>query len=158
MQAIPLSISTYCQHMLSYDRWANQTVIERIAPVYDQSEAIAKTMSHILNAQHIWLERAQQQLPTIEVWAIHPFAALLPMLEAQIVAWNTFLLSKTDSELVTPILYHNTSGQAFETPLIGMLTQVINHGTHHRAQISQQLRQHGVQPVPLDYIAFSRLN
>jgi uncharacterized damage-inducible protein DinB len=158
MQQIPLSLPTYCQHLLSYDRWANQTVIEKIAPIYDQSEAIAKTMSHVLNAQQIWLSRAKSQSSLVDVWAVHAFEELLPMLEAQIAAWTNFLLSRTDIELITPIVYHNTSGQQFETPVIAMLTQVINHGTHHRAQISQQLRQHGIQPVQLDYIAFSRLN
>jgi uncharacterized damage-inducible protein DinB len=35
-----------------------------------------------------------------------------------------------------------------------VLMHVMNHGTHHRAQIMTQLREFGVDPIPQDYIFF----
>ena len=58
--------------------------------------------------------------------------------------------------LDAPVAYTNSSGTAFETPLRDILTHVVNHGTHHRAQIALVLREAGIAPPATDYIYFVR--
>ena len=35
-----------------------------------------------------------------------------------------------------------------------VLSHVVNHGTHHRAQLGDMLRHHGLKPLPQDYIFY----
>jgi uncharacterized damage-inducible protein DinB len=37
-----------------------------------------------------------------------------------------------------------------------MVVHVVNHGTHHRGQVTSMIRQLGEKPVSLDLIAFYR--
>jgi uncharacterized damage-inducible protein DinB len=55
------------------------------------------------------------------------------------------------------IVYKNTSGTEFKSTIAEIATQVINHGTHHRAQIGQLLKQVGIDALPpLDFIFYIR--
>jgi uncharacterized damage-inducible protein DinB len=55
------------------------------------------------------------------------------------------------------ISYKNSRGDAFENRLSDILAHVINHGTHHRAQIGQQLKSGGLENLPItDYIFYIR--
>ncbi len=53
--------------------------------------------------------------------------------------------------------YQNSKGVNYTNNLSDIITHVINHGTHHRAQIGQLLKQAGIEKLPMtDYIAFVR--
>ncbi|MCS3649485.1 putative damage-inducible protein DinB [Salinibacter ruber] len=52
--------------------------------------------------------------------------------------------------------YTNSTGTRFETPLRDCRRDVVNHGTHHRAQIALVLREADGAPPPTDYIFFVR--
>ncbi len=47
-------------------------------------------------------------------------------------------------------------GNEFSSRLADMITQVTNHGTHHRAQIGQLLKVDGVNLPITDYIFYIR--
>ena len=70
--------------------------------------------------------------------------------------WIKFLREYQMSGFEEVIAYQNTSGQAFETGLADIVIHVINHSTHHRAQIVQLLRSGDIEPPRLDYIFFCR--
>ena len=42
------------------------------------------------------------------------------------------------------------------SPLWQMVLHIVNHGTHHRGQITHMLRQLGQKPVNLDLIGYYR--
>ena len=52
--------------------------------------------------------------------------------------------------------YTSLAGLSFQTPLWQIVLHVVNHGTHHRGQVSGFLRRMGVVPPPLDLIAYYR--
>ena len=54
------------------------------------------------------------------------------------------------------MLYVNSAGQSFETPVSDMLLQVFLHGQYHRGKVNLMLREGGLPPVPTDYISWAR--
>ncbi len=71
--------------------------------------------------------------------------------------WTALLSTITPADLEQRITYKNSAGTPFADKLIDIITQVTNHGTHHRAQIGQQLKLAGVDKLPItDYIYFIR--
>jgi uncharacterized damage-inducible protein DinB len=55
------------------------------------------------------------------------------------------------------VYYKNLRGDGYENKLEDILAHLINHGTHHRAQIGQELKLAGVENLPVtDYIFYIR--
>jgi uncharacterized damage-inducible protein DinB len=52
--------------------------------------------------------------------------------------------------------YHDSRGNPWTTPRWKIVLHVVNHGTHHRGQVSGFLRTMGHKPPQLDLIAYYR--
>ncbi|RYE14391.1 MAG: damage-inducible protein DinB, partial [Sphingobacteriales bacterium] len=52
--------------------------------------------------------------------------------------------------------YTNTQGKTYTNTVLQILTHVVNHATYHRAQIATDMRQHSLEPLMTDYIAYAR--
>jgi uncharacterized damage-inducible protein DinB len=53
--------------------------------------------------------------------------------------------------------YYNTKRELFKDPTWQMLLQVFNHGSYHRGQLVNMLRQLGVEKIPqTDFIVWGR--
>ncbi len=71
-----------------------------------------------------------------------------------IAGWQAWLQAQDDQALSQVLAYHNSRGEAFSRVLADVLLHLVNHGTHHRGQISAALTALG-QPAPvLDYLYF----
>jgi uncharacterized damage-inducible protein DinB len=70
---------------------------------------------------------------------------------AKMAAWAEEL---SENDWPREMSYKTLGGVPHETPLWQMVLHIVNHGTHHRGQITNMLRQLGVKPVNLDLIAF----
>ncbi|WP_251921332.1 DinB family protein [Salinibacter ruber] len=70
--------------------------------------------------------------------------------------WQSMLEERSGDALDQPVAYTNSTGARFETPLRDRCRHVVNHGTHHRAQIALVLREADGAPPPTDYIFFVR--
>jgi uncharacterized damage-inducible protein DinB len=70
--------------------------------------------------------------------------------------WKAFL--EADPDLTGKLTYQNQSGKTYTNVVGDLLAHVVNHGTHHRAQIGQLLKAGGLAHLPVtDYIAYLRL-
>jgi len=115
-------------------------------------------MSHLLGAQKVWLSRCVGD-PSLggEIWPHFPAAQLDQIIDDNHRAFVNYLNTLDTAELDKVIYYKNSHGVAFENKLVDILSHVINHGTHHRAQIGQQLKLTGIEKLPtLDYIFYIR--
>jgi len=66
-------------------------------------------------------------------------------------------LQRLDSDdLERVVTYQNSRGDRFGNSVREIFTQLINHATHHRAQIQASLRMSNLSPQPLDFIFFRR--
>ena len=50
--------------------------------------------------------------------------------------------------------YKNTKGMPFQAPLGQLITHVVNHGTHHRAETGMLLERLGRSPGDMDYVYY----
>ena len=52
--------------------------------------------------------------------------------------------------------YENIEKRLFINTKQDMLFHIINHSTHHRAQILMDFREQGIEPIALDYVFYKR--
>jgi len=113
-----------------------------------------RVFSHVLNAHHIWNARILGRGPTVGVWDEHPVAAWGDLhYENQ---RDSFEIVSNADPIDRRIAYENSEGRAFANTLQDILFHIINHSTHHRAQIAVQFRANNLEPLPLDYIFYKR--
>jgi len=117
-------------------------------------------MAHLLTAQQIWLHRCVGLPPVAgTLWIGEDKNIEIPgeWITDNHKAWSAYINSLEDADFEGIIAYKNLSGVGYSNLLMDICTHVINHGTHHRAQIGQVLKTAGTENLPLtDFIAFVR--
>lgn len=115
-------------------------------------------MAHLLAAQQIWYNRCNN-LPasTSPLWPDWEAGSFTHIIQHNYDAWSKFVAGLNEADFYRRIDYQNSKGNKFNEELIEILTHVINHGTHHRAQAAQYLKLAGLDNLPLmDYILYVR--
>jgi len=144
-------------HLWLYNKWANTTVIDSLKQNQDPVPASClRLLSHITNAQIIWLNRINGVPSPVGVWDEH----ILEVCEKNHALFSTGIAQSLDDErkgTMIKITYKNTQNVVFTDTLMDILLHVFNHGTYHRAQIAQEMKRSGMNPPVTDYIVFKRL-
>ena len=146
----------YIRKMFAYDKWANHRVYETLEKQADVPHKCVWLFAHLLAAQHIWHARLAGKnagLPVFPGLTIQQCKEKMVELELM---WDRYLADISENDLETSIAYHNTTGMVFHNSVIDVLWHIINHGSYHRGQIAQLLRQAGLEPAKTDYIVFIR--
>lgn len=153
------------QELLKYNTWANTRLLDAVARL-DSSQftralggsypSVQATLTHILWAEWIWLERWQDRSPK-QVFAPEEFPSVLalrtrwsPIQAAQ----EVFVASLTPEQLQRVVRYTNMRGEVWEYALWRQLHHLFNHSTYHRGQVTNMLRLLGAQPAPTDFLVF----
>jgi len=147
-------------NLFNYDRHSNLLLLPLIFEAGEPQKPVL-LLAHIMAAQQIWLGRCKG-LATANNIVLWPPAVNPATLEQTIIdnhaEWVNYLDNLEDDILHAVVQYKNLKAIPFSSKLIDIFTQVTNHGTHHRAQIGQQLKLAGINELPVtDYIAFTRL-
>ena len=143
--------------LFQYNRWANGRVLDTIQAAEDVPERVLELFSHLLRAQDHWYGRVQgTDHASLDFWKTESVSACAERLEASTQRWQAVLEEQAAENLDQMISYTNSKGTSYETSLRDILTHVVNHGTHHRAQIALVLRNADIAPPPTDYIYFVR--
>ncbi len=153
-----MSLKTHFISQLNYNQWANELYFGFLNQnIFNKAPIIQEWFSHLTTAQIIWYNRIHQIDP--------PSQGLFESLEENYLKalnaesnrqWIAFLESTYEGLLYQVLKYTDTKGQHWETPIKDIVAHVINHGSHHRAQISSQLRLINEKPPAIDYIFFVR--
>ncbi|MET1055200.1 MAG: DinB family protein [Pedobacter sp.] len=149
-------METLLNKLWLYNNWANQLLMNSIQQ--QTGDIPYKTMhllSHIMNAQVVWLERIKGLRNSVGIWDDHDLESCRKMHEQASLGIKEVLMLRSAS-LQQTIFYTNSNGVAYETQLDDILMQIFNHGTYHRGQIAQDLRINALDPIGTDYIAFVR--
>lgn len=150
-------MNKYFIKLFDYDRSTNLKLISLLTNE-EQLKTARGLMSHLLAAQQIWLKRCKQE-PTAAstIWPKWPLQNLQETAVANHNNWVNFLQALTVSDFEKSIVYRNSKGISFANRLDDIVAHIINHGTHHRAQIGQQLKLTGLLTLPTtDYIFYAR--
>ena len=144
----------FFHQLFDYNFYCNKKLIESCSGLKKVPERTMQLFSHILNAHHIWNARLQESEAQYGVWDVHPIEKWEELhYENQ---RTSFELISNATSFEKRISYRTTEGQLYTNSLQDILFHIINHSTHHRAQITNDLRASGLEPLPLDYIIYKR--
>ncbi len=149
--------SAQVKKLLEYDLWASRLLMEQLMNLKGESLAgVIRLLSHVTNAQDIWLSRISDHVMTGGVWDSFDVKALYMRIEYLNTLWKTET-ERLDADPEEVISYQTHEGEEFKTLLSDIFSHVINHGTHHRGQVSRIIRESGYAPPQTDYIYYCRL-
>lgn len=148
----------YFKQLFDYDRHSNLAILDTILSSGVTEGKPTELMAHLLAAQQTWLKRCKTlPAPGGPLWPDWKAEELKPIIEQNHQDWIDFLNSLPEGGLEQSITYKNTRGEGFTNTLKDIVAHLINHGTHHRAQIGQLLKLSGVENLPVtDYIFYVR--
>jgi len=150
---------------IDYTAWASQKLVatasllspEELSRDFQTSErCVLNTLVHVFAADRSWLSRLTEGKP-------HPgFVSsadyLLAVLQNQWPIlherWKRWALDLTDEKAAAPLDYVDWNGVSHSQPVWQIVLHVVNHGTHHRGQVSGFLRALGHAPPPLDLLFY----
>ncbi len=149
-------MSTQLLQLWAYNNWANNSLIDKMKQEAEKTPAIClRLLSHIMNAQLIWLYRLNETEPPVGVWDEHSLSECEKLHQLASLGFKEKVYYDNLKTLEI-INYTNTKKEHFQNSLGDILLHVFNHGTYHRAQIASEMRKHGLEPINTDYISFVR--
>ena len=151
---------------LDYTQWASLRLLEAAAQLTSEQlerdfgtseHSVAGTLVHVFASDRVWLHRlAGGESPTSLSDADRTLAVLENDWPAVLERWRLWAADLTDEAAQAPLKYHDLKGNPWRQPVWQLVLHVVNHGTHHRGQVSGFLRTMGVVPPVLDLVAFYR--
>lgn len=143
--------------LLDYNYQMNHKIMHKILDNNGVNDDVIKLFSHIIHAQMIWLARFKgENDKNIPLWENIPLADIDKLMTQNHSEWVNFVKGMQEEDFHKNISYTNTQGNHYTNKMEDILYHMINHATHHRAQISTLLRQNGITPPVTDYIAYAR--
>ena len=151
---------------LAYTTWAANRLLEAAAQLTPEElardfgtsdKSVVGTLAHVFAADRIWISRVKGRPPAKFITPEDRDLAVLQREWPKVLAeWKEWAAGATDESLGTVCAYQDTRGNSYSSPLWQIVLHVVNHGTHHRGQVSGFLRSMGKVPPPLDLIAYYR--
>jgi len=155
----------YARILAAYNRWMNDKIYAASAKLSDEErkrdvgaffESIHGTLNHLLLGDRLWLGRfigvpfvvkaLNQELYT----DFDELRAERTKTDEDIIAWANSL---SDAEFDGQMSYMSTVNPQLRTyPFWVAVTQLFNHQTHHRGQVTTLLMQQGIDPGVTDLI------
>jgi uncharacterized damage-inducible protein DinB len=112
-------------------------------------------ITHVSRADQAWLARITSN-PNPQFPAEPSLAALQIEWPALHERWKEWALGLTDQAALAEIVYQDLKGRTWKQPLWQLVLHNVNHGTHHRGQVSGFLRAMGHAPPQLDLVLYYR--
>lgn len=141
-----------------YDRWATGQVISSMKGQRITDDYCVQNLSHLLNVNKMWLDRMKNGSSGVSINE----RIELDDCERQSASINSeileFIGSQHADHLFSKCRYQNTKDKVFDNSYLDILTHLLNHGEHHRAQIVSRMRTIGAIPPATDYIFYVRMH
>jgi uncharacterized damage-inducible protein DinB len=149
---------------LDYAIWASRRLLDAAGQLSDEElnrdfgtadRSVLGALTHVSRADRMWLARitcnpnpqfsAETSLDELQIeWpALHE-------------RWKEWALGLTDQTALDEIVYQDLKGRTWKQPLWQLVLHVVNHGTHHRGQVSGFLRAMDHTPPQLDLVLYYR--
>jgi uncharacterized damage-inducible protein DinB len=152
----------------SYNLWANTVLMHNILSLPEEQQqqemassfkSLYKTTLHIWDAENMWWQRMkllEHILRPSDAFK-GSFHDLVKELQLQDKQWIEWINNAQEHHLQHEFSYQNTKREKFKQPVFQMLLHLFNHGSYHRGQLVNILRQLEVDKIPqTDFIVWSR--
>lgn len=145
--------------LAAYNSWANQRLIDAILSQPEEIsqkefpssfKSIQATLLHMWDAESIWWQRMKLQ-ETVTAPSNNFKGSTRDIATAllhQNKLWETWIGNASNAAFEHVFMYYSSKREPVKMPILQMLLQVFNHGTYHRGQLVNMLRQAGVQKIP----------
>jgi uncharacterized damage-inducible protein DinB len=156
------------QQLATYNIWANKKLMEvilnlpeekQMAEVPSSFSSLYKTVLHMWDAESAWWQRMKlhERLVIPSENFKGSMKDVVNGLSQQSEQWLDWVSSASDIALDHVFQYQNSKKEQFKQPIYQMLLHVFNHGTYHRGQLINMLRQLGIEKLPqTDFVVWSR--
>jgi len=153
--------------LYEYNEWADNHILDASSELSEEElkrsqgasfDSIRGNLAHTVGAQIIWLGRwSGQKSEALALLGSGP--GLEPVRRAYEMSHDEqkrFVESLDEQELGRTVPYRDSQGNEQEGVLWKLMIQVVNHGTHHRAETAMALTALGKPPRQLDYLFFEQ--
>lgn len=146
------------KQLAAYNVWAHQKIMETVLSLPEEKQlaeipssftSIQKTILHMWDAESIWWQR--MKLHERFVRPSDNFKGttrdVVNGLMSQSKLWEGWADNVSEAMLEHVFEFRNQKKEQIKMPTWQMLTHVFNHGTYHRGQLVNMLRQVGVEKI-----------
>lgn len=148
-------MKTYLLDTFQFNDQTNQQLLTKIQALPDSEEAV-RLFSHLINFQYKWMARLKQD-PTVKEMSwwdpVYSIQDLEEQWQKSLSQWVDFLSAQTEELLLKEVSFIGFDGTVWAATPADIALQLNYHSIHHRAQIQTLLRQQGIEPDFVDYIA-----
>jgi uncharacterized damage-inducible protein DinB len=154
---------------IDYHAWATRRLIESLGELSPEElgrdfgtadRSVLDTLAHVYAADRLWLGRILEHPNPGFAGFITPADRSLSVLQndwpSLLERWKQWGAGLTVETALEPLAYSDLKGGTRREPLWQIVFHVVNHGTHHRGQVSGFLRTMGRVPPWLDMIVYYR--
>jgi uncharacterized damage-inducible protein DinB len=148
----------YFLQVFAYEKWANQLMIEKLLSLPELPARAHEVFAHILSAQQIWLNRLKEEAVTAAIWENYQTDEWEHIEMRNMQQYEIYINGLAEADFDKLILYHNSKGEEFKTPVNQILTHVSHHSAYHRGQLVLLIKPWTKELPQTDYIIYSRLD
>jgi uncharacterized damage-inducible protein DinB len=143
----------------TYNAWASQRILDiiltlpeekQLAEVPSSYNSLYKTVLHMWDAESGWWQRMKLQEHVI--FPGENFNGTMKELATSLLQqskqWEEWVSTASDLVLDHVFQYKDRKGVQYKMPIYQMVHHVFNHGTYHRGQLINMLRQLGADKLP----------
>ena len=115
--------------------------------------SVHTTLNHLVVVDEIWARRLSGEGPEhrrLDAEVETDRERLCERLLNSAARWRQWLDTSSDQRLDEDFGYQNLAGQQFRLPVASTILHAVNHGTHHRGQISAVLTAKGLDAPVMD--------
>ena len=142
-----------------YNIWANQRIIDvilslpeekQMAEISSSFNSLHRTLLHMWDAESMWWQRMKMHehclRPSDNFKGVTRDAVNGLMSQSRL--WEVWVAGVGDHMLDHVFQFQTNKREQVKMPIYQMLMHVFNHGTYHRGQLINMLRQLGVEKLP----------
>ena len=147
------------KQLAAYNAWASRKITELILTLPEEEQkqevpssfkSLFNTVLHMWDAESIWWQRMKLQeriLVPGQNFSGNMKDIVTGLLQ-QSSQWEQWISNASELSLDHVFQYQNSKKEQFKQPVYQMLLHVFNHGTYHRGQLVNILRQLGKEKIP----------
>ncbi len=151
---------------IDYSAWASAQLVAAATELTQDEimrdfgtadKSVLGTLVHLFGADRVWLSRLKQEPANVFLTeADYQLAVLQNDWPALYRRWKEWAAGISDADARAEVDYKDMRGNPYRQPVGPLVLHVVNHGTHHRGQVSGFLRAMGHTPPKLDLVFYYR--